>query len=335
MDQLKGIVPALVTPFLSDGAVDLSGMRRLISRMLDAHVHGLLLVGTVGEFYALTLDEKRDIFEAAADEVGGRIPVVAGTGAVTTREAVQITRVAAKAGVDAVAVLTPYFIRPSDQELFEHYKTIAESTRSPVFLYSNPSRTGVPLSAALVKRLAQIDNIVGVKDSSGDLTRTAEYISAVPQSFSVLAGCDSLIYGTLCYGGQGAVSATAAIVPSLVMKIYSDFIRGAHAEAQEAQRALLPLRKAFALGSFPQVLREALAMQGFDVGKARDPLGPLSIAEREELAGVLAGVADYYKGAASLRNLEVDWRQAVSTRARGGDTGGVAASDLARSKRGK
>jgi 4-hydroxy-tetrahydrodipicolinate synthase len=335
MDQLKGIVPALVTPFASNGSVDLSGMRRLICRMLDAHVHGLLLAGTVGEFYALTLDEKRDIFMAAVDEVGGRIPVVAGTGAVTTREAVQTTRVAAEAGVDAVAVLTPFFIRPSDQELFEHYRTIATSTRSPVFLYSNPSRTGVPLSTALVKRLAQIDNVAGIKDSSGDLTRTAEYISVAPQSFSVLAGCDSLIYATLCYGGQGAVSATAAVVPSLVMKIYDDFVRGAHAEARDAQRALLPLRRAFALGSFPQVLREALAMQGYDVGKARDPLGPLSSAEREELAGVLAGVADYYKGTASLRNLEVDWRQAVSTRALDAGSTEATAEDLPRSKRGK
>jgi len=286
-DGVCGIVPALVTPFTPEEELNLAAFRTLIRHVLSAGVHGVFVSGTTGEFYALSIDEKRALFEAAMDEAGDVVPVYAGTGGVTTREAVRLTRMAESIGIDAVSILTPMFIHPSDDELYEHYKTLAESVSIPVILYANPSRTGVDLSPRLVSRLARIENIVGIKDSSGDLTQTMAYVSSSDPGFSVLAGKDSLIYATLCCGGSGAVAATANIVPSLVVRIYETFVAGEHKAARQAQMQLAPLREAFRLGTFPQVLKEAVGMIGIDVGPARAPVGCLNESDRAVLAAAI------------------------------------------------
>src|SRR5512136_544676 len=198
--QPKGIIPAMVTPFTSDGKVNVGALRKLTNYLIDGGVHGLFPVGSQGEFYALTFDEKKKAIETVVEETRGRVPVYAGTGAITTREAIALTKMAEGAGVSAVSVLTPFFIRPNEEELFEHYSAIAKATRLPVLLYNNPQRTGVNISAEFVARASRVENVVGIKDSSGDLTLTSEYIRRTGEKFSVLAGRDTLIYGTLCYG---------------------------------------------------------------------------------------------------------------------------------------
>lgn len=283
----KGIIPAMVTPFDKNDQINRAVLRRLINYLIKGGVHGLFPIGSQGEFYALTKEEKKRITEIVVDEVNKRVPVYIGTGAITTKEAVSLTKMAQKIGADAVSVITPCFISPSENELYEHYTTIAKSTNLPVLLYNNPGRTGINLSADLVERLSRIENIVGIKDSSGDLTLTAEYIRNTSDEFSVLCGRDTLIYGTLLYGGRGAIAATANVVPKLVAEIYEAYIKGDLEKARKAQCRLAPLRIAFSLGSFPVVIKDALNLIGIEVGFAREPIKSLPEAKKEELKRVL------------------------------------------------
>jgi 4-hydroxy-tetrahydrodipicolinate synthase len=282
-----GIIPAMVTPLTAGDEVNLTALRRLTDYLIEGGSHAVFATGSQGEFWAFSADEKRDIWETVVEAAHGRVPVYAGTAAVTTREAVALTTLAEKAGVDAVSVLTPYFISPNDKQLFDHYKAVAEATALPVLLYTNPARTGVKLSVDLVARLAEVENIVGIKDSSGDLELTAEYIRTAPPKFSVLMGRDTLIYAALTYGAKGAIAATANVKPSLVASIYDRFIAGDLPGALQAQRDLAPLRLAFGWGTFPVVIKEALDLMGMDAGPSRAPVGPLTAEQRERLAGVL------------------------------------------------
>ena len=285
--QPKGIIPAMVTPFTPDGKINVGALRKLTNYLIDGGVHGLFPVGSQGEFYALTFDEKKTVIETVVEEARGRVPVYAGTGAITTREAIALTRMAEAAGVSAASVLTPYFIHPNENELFEFYSAVAKSTRLPLLLYNNPGRTGVNISANFVVRASKIENIVGVKDSSGDLTLTAEYIRRTDKGFSVLAGRDTLIYGTLCYGGKGSIAATANVAPKILVEIYEAFMAGDMKRSLEAQFRLAPLRLAFDLGTFPVVIKEALNLLGIDAGVGIAPVGGIKAEAKEELKKIL------------------------------------------------
>jgi 4-hydroxy-tetrahydrodipicolinate synthase len=283
----RGIVPALVTPFNNDESLNLRALARLLEHVLDAGVHGVFVLGSQGEYFAIEPGEKKRVIEATLDAVAGRVPVYAGTGATTTREAVSLTKMAEDAGVDAVSVITPAFIVPSQDEMYEHYRAIAASTTLPVLLYGNPARTGNSLAVGLVARLASIDNIVGIKDSSGDLAMTAAYITATPPSFRVFAGRDTLVLGTLLYGGAGSVAATGNVAPRLLVDIYDSWQCGDIEAARTSQAQLARLRETFTLGTFPAVIKEALGMVGIDAGPCRRPVGDLSEQARERLRNVL------------------------------------------------
>ncbi len=285
--QPKGIIPAMVTPLTREGKINVEALRELTRYLIDGGVHGVFPVGSQGEFYALTFDEKKRVIEVVVEETRGRVPVYAGTGAVTTREAVALTKMAEAAGATAVSVITPYFIHPNDGELMEFYTTIAKSTRLPVLLYNNPPRTGVHISADFVVRASKVENIVGIKDSSGDMTLMAEYIRRTEGKFSVLAGRDTLIYGVLCYGGKGGIAACANIAPKLIVEIYEAFMAGDLKRSLEAQFRLAPLRLAFDLGTFPVVIKEALTLIGIDAGPGIAPVGGMRPEARTELKGIL------------------------------------------------
>jgi 4-hydroxy-tetrahydrodipicolinate synthase len=277
----------MVTPFTKSLEVNEQALRRLVNHCIDGGVHGVFAVGSQGEFWALSPDEKRRIWEIVVDETRGRVPVYGGTVGVTTRETIALTRLAKDAGVDAVSILTPYFISPTDDELFHHYKAVAEAVDIPIILYTNPARTGVKISVSLLARLAKVPGIIGIKDSSGDLELTAEYIRVAPPEFSVLMGRDTLIYAGLLYGTRGGIAATGNVKPALVAAIYDKFVAGDLPGALAAQRELAPLRLAFTWGSFPVVIKEALDLMGMDCGPARPPVGPLAPEQRERLRGVL------------------------------------------------
>ena len=294
----KGIIPAMITPFTADDKINEKSLRKLTSYLIAGGVHGLFVVGSQGEFWAMDADEKRQAIEVVVDEAGGRVPVYAGTGAITTREAVKLSQIAEKAGADALSVITPFFITPNPTEMIEFYTAVAEATSLPVLLYNNPGRTGVNLGVATVAKLSEVKNIIGIKDSSGDMQLAAEYIRCTGDDFHVLMGRDTLIYGGLLYGAKGSIAASANVKPSLVVDIYEAFIKGDLKASLEAQRALAPLRLAFELGTFPAVIKEALTLIGIDAGQCRHPVGPMSPDKLKQLNDVLVGMGmeTNYKG---------------------------------------
>jgi len=283
-----GIIPALVTPLTDDDQIDEPALRRLVEHCLAGGVHGLFACGSQGEAYALDDQERRQVIEIVRDQARGRVPVYAGTGAVSTRQTIRLTKDAEAAGADAVSIVTPYFITPSAEELYEHYVAIAAATRLPILLYPNPDRTRVNLAPELVARLARIENIVGVKDSSGDLTQTCEYIRLTRgRPFAVLVGRDTLIFAALACGAAGAIAATANVAPALAVEIYTAFQASDLERARQAQERLAPLRQAFTLGTFPVVVKEALALMGICSGQARAPIRPLNPTQARSLVRVL------------------------------------------------
>ncbi len=284
----KGIIPAVVTPLTNDGKLNEKAMRKLLNYLIEGGVHGLFVVGTTGEFYGLKPEEKRDIFKIAMDETNGRVPVYAGTNGITTRETVMLTRIAEECGVDAVSILTPMFVAPSQDQLIKHYKTVAENTSLPLILYNNPAKTSVSLAPSTVAKLAEVPGIAGIKDSSGDMTVTAEYIRLTQdRDFSVLMGRDTLIYGALCYGATGSIAACANVAPRLCADIYEKFIAGDLKGSLKAQFTLAPLRIAFTLGTFPAVIKESLNLLGIEAGPCMEPAGPLTGDEKAKLRKVL------------------------------------------------
>jgi 4-hydroxy-tetrahydrodipicolinate synthase len=290
MTEIQGIIPAMVTPLDDQEELDESRLRRLVDFLIEAGVHGLFPIGSQGEFYAFSPEEKRRVWEIVVEQAAGRVPVYAGTGAITTRQVIELNNIAEQAGVDAVSVLSPFFISPTEAELYDHYVAIAEATSLPVLLYNNPGRTGVKLSVGLVARLGQHPNIVGIKDSSGDLTLTIEMVHQTANDFAVLMGRDSLIYAGLQHGIKGAIAATANVVPTLVVEIYQAFLEGDLARSRAAQEKLLPLRLAFELGTFPVVVKDAMNMIGVPVGPARRPLQSLTGDATDKLRDVLEKV---------------------------------------------
>lgn len=284
----KGILPAVVTPLTNEGKVNEKGLRKLVNYLIEGGVHGLFVMGTSGEFYGCTPEEKRAVLEIAIDEADGRVPTYVGTGAITTKECIFLNNMAEECGADAVSVLTPMFMNPSQEELYQHYKVISENTSLPILLYNNLPKTGVTITPATAERLADIPNIVGIKDSSGDFTLTGEYIRRTrDKDFHVLAGRDTHIHACLCYGGTGAIAACANVAPRLCADIYDKFVAGDRDGSLEAQFALAPLRIAFTLGSFPSVLKEALAMIGIDVGPCVRPIGEMTTENKDELKKIL------------------------------------------------
>jgi 4-hydroxy-tetrahydrodipicolinate synthase len=272
MPTLKGIIAAMVTPMKENEDIDVDGIKRLTNRLVDAGVHGLFCLGTTGEFYALTDDEKELIVKTVMEETRGRVPVYAGTGGVSTRQVINLTKKLRNTGIAAVSVITPYFIAPNQEELYLHYKAIAESTDINVILYNIPMRTGLHLEADTVARLSHIKNIVGIKDSSGKFDNIKSYIDKSAKDFVVLAGTDSLIYQTLEAGGKGAIAATANVLPEIAVAIYNNFVSGDLDKAKAAQEKLKPLREAFSLGTAPGILKESVNQIGIPVGAPRMPV---------------------------------------------------------------
>jgi 4-hydroxy-tetrahydrodipicolinate synthase len=275
--QVKGIIPPVATPMLANEDLDLPRFKWYLDRLIKEGVHGLFVLGTNSEFYALDEQEKQTVIATAVEHVRGRLPVFAGTGAETTREAVRLTKMAEREKVDGVSVITPYFIMPNQQEIFDHYRRIAESTSLPVILYNNPSTCGgLKIDVDTVAKLAEIPNIVAVKDSSGDLQNTMEFIRVVPKRFSVLMGRDTLIYSALQFGARGSIPATANIAPALLAEIFNAFERGDMKASQAAQLRVNPIRLALSLGTAPGGVKAALEILGLGIGPCRSPVAPLT-----------------------------------------------------------
>ncbi len=288
MPEIKGVVVPLVTPFNDDESLDEGALRVIVDYLIDAGVHGLFPSGSQGELYALSGQEKMRVMEIVAEQANGRAFVMPSTGAVTTRESIELTRYAQSIGADAVSVITPYFIQPSAQEQIEHFARICDSVEIPVLAYNNPARTNVNFTPAMATAVAdRATNFVGIKDSSGDLTNTLDYMQRCPPGFRVFVGRDTLIYAALCCGCTGAVAATANVAPELVVGIYTAYQEGDLERSLDLQHRLDPLRHAFSLGSFPVVVKDAMELLGLPAGKCRAPITSLEGAPRERLIAIL------------------------------------------------
>ena len=286
--QIRGIIPPVATPMQANEDLDLPRLRWFLDYLITSGVHGIFVLGTNSEFYALDEAEKQAVIATAVEHVAGRVPVFAGTGAESTREAVRLTKMAEREGAQGVSVITPYFVSPSQQEIFDHYRRIAESTALPVVLYNNPSTCGgVKIDVDTVARLAEMPNILGVKDSSGDLQNTCEYIRAVPPRFSVMMGRDTLIFHALVSGARGAVPATGNIAPRLLVEIYETFMRGDMAGSLAAQKKANPIRLALALGTAPGGVKAALSVLGLPIGPSRAPVAPLPADKLQKMRAAL------------------------------------------------
>ncbi len=212
--EIKGIIPPILTPMHTDESINVEELRRQVDRQIESGVHALFCFGTNGEGYILSAAEKQLVLETVIDQTAGRVPVYAGTGCISTRETIAQSRMARDAGADVLSLITPSFAAASQQELYDHYKAVAGAVDLPIVLYNIPARTGNALAPDTVARLAQIDNIVGVKDSSGNWDNMLAYLGGTKgRGFAVLSGNDSLILDCLRHGGKGGVAGCANVYP--------------------------------------------------------------------------------------------------------------------------
>jgi 4-hydroxy-tetrahydrodipicolinate synthase len=271
----------MVTPFDANGAVDYAQAKRLALALLDSGSDGVVLAGTTGESPTLTHDEKMRLFSEVKEAVGSRGVVVAGTGTYNTAESVELSREAERLGVDAVLLTCPYYSRPTQEGLYRHFETVARSVSLPCIMYNIPSRTGVNMTPETQVRLSQIDNIIGVKESSGDLAQIAEIIEEAHDGFLVWSGDDALTLPILATGGYGIISVVAHLAGGQMRALVQSYLDGSVAEAGRIHRRLLPLMTVLlsAAGN-PAGVKHALNGMGFAVGAPRLPL-----VEPDEVAG--------------------------------------------------
>jgi len=272
MKKLGRLLTAMVTPFNEEGAMDYAQAKRLASALLNSGSEGLVVVGTTGESPTLTKEEELRLFTEVKSALGEQGTVIAGTGSNSTAEALETTKEAEKIGVDACLLVVPYYNKPTQEGLYQHFKAIAQSTSLPCILYNVPSRTVTSLSADTVIRLSQIDNIVGVKEASGNLGEISKIISNTGDDFLVWSGNDSDTFPILALGGYGIISVASHLVGNQIREMIDEFISGKIDKAAKIHHHLMPLVNALFVVSNPIPVKYALNHIGFNVGKPRLPL---------------------------------------------------------------
>ena len=289
---IKGIIVPILTPMNpEDESVDLDEFRNQIEHQIAGGVHGIFPFSTNGEGYILSLKEKEELLEAAVDQVKGRVPVYAGSGCISTRDTVYMSKRAEELGADALSIITPSFALASQKELYDHYVEVAKHVNIPIILYNIPPRTGNKILPETVEQLARdVDVIVGAKDSSGDLENLMAYIERtrdVGKNFAVLAGNDGNILKCLKAGGAGGIAGRANLYPRTVSSIYDLFVSGKVDEAQAAQDSVATLQRVFKYGNPNTIIKKAVALMGYPVGDCRRPFNYLCDEGIEELKAVL------------------------------------------------
>jgi 4-hydroxy-tetrahydrodipicolinate synthase len=286
--RLQGIWPALATPLNEDETVDEAGMRRLVRRVLDGGVHGVVVLGSAGEFAALADAEKRRAIEIVVSEVSGQVPVIAGTGEPGTARAIGQTRLAARLGVDAAMVVPPYYYGQPSKAVLRHYRALAGGTELPLVLYNIPGCTKVVLEPDVVAELAGQDGFIGIKDSSGNFgyfqTVAAEYSS---ERFGVVTGSDRLLFPSLLVGGDGSIGPTANVAPGWFVQLWDAAQAGRIEEAREAQAKIVALGQIYRPGGFHQGLKGALACLGVCAPAVTAPMEALDAGQMEQVRNTL------------------------------------------------
>jgi 4-hydroxy-tetrahydrodipicolinate synthase len=290
MTIFRGAFVAIVTPFI-DGRVDEQGLIDLIEFHIANGTNGIVPCGTTGESATMSHDEHHRVVELTVKTVNGRVPVLAGSGSNSTAEAIDLTRNAKQAGVDGVLMVSPYYNKPSQEGLYQHYKAVAEAVDVPIILYNVPSRTSSNILPATVARLAAIDNIVGIKEATGSLNQISEVIRLCPEDFALLSGDDFTSMPTVLVGGTGVISVTSNVAPKDMAQMMEAALAGDVAKARQFHYKLFPLMKAMFYETNPVPAKKSLELMGkIKSGTPRLPLFPMN---DEALSRLKAALADY------------------------------------------
>jgi len=287
--MFHGAIVAIVTPF-RNGRLDTPALKRLVEFQIRNGTSGIVPCGTTGESATLSFEEHEKVIDVVLEAARGRVPVIAGTGSNNTKEAVVLTRYAKKAGADAALVITPYYNKPTQNGLYAHFKAVAGEVDLPIVLYNVPGRTGVNMTAETVARLAEVENIVGVKEASGNLSQVCDILKSVPPRFCVLSGDDALFFPMLALGAKGVISVVSNVAPREMAELYDAFASGHIARAREIHFRIWPLMQALFIETNPIPVKTAVAMTGMIREEFRLPLCGMSDANRKVLAKVLSGL---------------------------------------------
>ncbi|TCP19147.1 4-hydroxy-tetrahydrodipicolinate synthase [Scopulibacillus darangshiensis] len=282
------VLTAMVTPFDQNGEVDFEATQTLVDYLIANGTDGLVVAGTTGESPTLTTEEKVELFKFVVNAADGRAPVIAGTGSNNTKASIALTKRAEEAGVDGIMLVAPYYNKPSQEGLFQHFKAIAESTSLPVMLYNIPGRSVINMSVETIINLSKINNIVAIKEASGDLDAMADIIGETPDDFTLYSGDDGLTLPILAIGGAGIISVASHIIGNDMQEMVTHFKKGNVQDAASEHRRLLPTMKALFAAPSPAPVKAALNMRGINVGDVRLPLVPLSEEEERALQNALS-----------------------------------------------
>ena len=282
-----GCGTALVTPFTKSGSVDEAAVRRLGRRQIDAGIHFLVPVGTTGESPTLSLEERVRIVEILVDEANGRVPILAGAGGYDTKEVIHAAAEMKKAGADGLLSVTPYYNKPTQEGLFQHYRAIAESTSLPIIVYNVPGRTGCNIEPATVVRLASLPNVVGIKEASGNMTQMCEVCRLVPEDFLVLSGDDAVTLPLMAVGGRGIISVVSNEIPGEMAQMVEAAERGDFAAARAIHTRIMPLMQINFVESSPGPVKAAMAAMGLLEEIYRLPLVPPRAESKDKIVKVL------------------------------------------------
>lgn len=287
--EIKGVIVPLLTPMNDDETINEKELRNQVNRQIESGIHALFPLGTNGEAYILSREEKEQVLKIVVDEAKGRVPVYGGTGCISTKETIELSLKAKEIGVDVLSIITPSFAAASQDELYEYYKEVAKAVDLPIVLYNIPARTGNALAPATVEKLSKIPNIVGVKDSSGNFDNMLQYIEKTRyrKDFAVLSGNDSLILWCLLAGGRGGIAGCANVFPSTMASIYDTFIAGNLDKAREIQDSIRSFRDCFKFGNPNTIVKTAVSLLGYPVGKCRKPFCQVPEAGIEAIKKVL------------------------------------------------
>lgn len=290
MEKLvKGIISAMVTSMNDDESINGAEIRNQVERHIAAGVDGVFCLGTNGEAYILSEEEKCEVIKIVVEQVNGRVPVYAGTGCPGTKDTIRLSLKAKELGADILSIISPYFAAISQGEIYDHYAAVAAAVDMPIVLYNMPARTGNNISPDTVAKLSKLPNIVGVKDSSGNFDNMLQYIEKTDrETFSVLSGNDSLILWDLLAGGDGGITAVANIYPHTMVSIYKKFLAGDISGAKAAQDSIRPIRDCFKFGNPNTITKKATNLSGNPVGPVRAPFNYLSEEAVEAIRKTLA-----------------------------------------------
>lgn len=277
------VLTAMVTPFHKDLSINLSQARKLARHLVASGSDGLVIAGTTGESPTLTKDEKIELYRAVVEEVGGKAVVLAGTGGNSTADSIALTRAAEKVGVDGVMLVVPYYNKPSQEGIYQHFKAVAGSTELPVMLYNIPGRTAVNLLPVTVAKLAEVNNIVAIKEAGGSMDQVSELRKLLPDRFAIYCGDDSLTLPMLALGGKGVVSVVSHLVGDRLQEMVNAFTSGNTTLANEIHLELFPLFKGLFIATNPVPVKTALNLKGWEVGATRLPLVEATPAERASI----------------------------------------------------